>query len=122
VCRSLSKRTWNFSFCCKLDCLVDKLCDGLKTERTNFPKTIVFCKSCQDCGELYIAMIEKLGRNKTEPSGYSIFFGFQLTQGHPSSLSRNWSCLCLGKLSPSFATTIFSMGIDIPDIWQVYHW
>ena len=50
----------------ELDNLVDTLCNTLKEERTNFPKTVVFCRSCQDCGDLYVAMIDKLGEAKTE--------------------------------------------------------
>jgi len=113
----------------ELDCLVDKLCDGLKTERTNFPKTIVFCKSCQDCGELYVAMVEKLGRDKTEPSGYPNFLEFRLLSMYTRTSKQSVKELVMSlfrqtqsKLRILIATTAFSMGIDIPDIRQVYHW
>lgn len=89
----------------------------------------MFCKSCQDCGELYVAMIDKLGKNKTEPRGYPNFLEFRLVSMYTRASKTAVKELIMSmfrdtnsKLRVLIATTAFSMGIDIPDIRQVYHW
>lgn len=113
----------------ELDMLVDTLCQALKQERINFPKTLVFCRSCKECGELYVAILDKLGKAVTEPPGYPNFLEFRLVSMYtrPSKSSYKELVLSLfrntrSKLRVVIATTAFSMGIDIPDIRQVYHW
>ena len=73
----------------ELDMLVDTLCNGLKEERIDIPKTLVFCRSCPDCVELYLAITDKLGKAITEPPGYPNFLEFRLVSMYtrPSKLS-----------------------------------
>jgi len=113
----------------ELDMLVDTLCNGLKEERINFPKTLVFCRSCTECTDLYEAILDKLGTAVTEPPRYPNFLEFRLVSMYtrPSKSSYKELVLSLfrntqSKLRVLIATTAFSMGIDIPDIRQVYHW
>jgi len=113
----------------ELDMLVDTLCNGLKEERINFPKTLVFCRSCTECTDIYEAILDKLGTAVTEPPGYPNFLEFRLVSMYtrPSKSSYKELVLSLfrntqSKLRVLIATTAFSMGIDIPDIRQIYHW
>ena len=83
----------------------------------------------EDCADLYVAIIDKLGKDNTEPPGYPNFLEYRLVSMYTRasktsvkelimSLFRNTqSTLCV-----LIATTAFSMGIDIPDIRRVYHW
>ena len=89
----------------------------------------MFCRSCLDCVELYLAITDKLGKAITEPPRYPNFLEFRLVSMYtrPSKLSYKELVLSLfrdtqSKLRILIATTAFSMGIDIPDIRQVYHW
>ena len=70
-----------------------------------------------------------MGKEKTEPQGYPNFLEYRLvtmfTRASTSamkelvlSLFRNTNLL----LRVLIATTAFSMGIDMPDIHQMYHW
>lgn len=113
----------------KLESLVENICNALKRERVNYPKTVVFCRSYQDCINLYAAIIKHLGEEKTEPPGYPNFLEYRLvtmfTRASTSpmkelvmSLFRNTKSV----LRVLIATTAFSMGIDMPDIHQIFHW
>ena len=104
--------------------LVDILYNGLKEKRIDSPKTLVFCRSCPDYVELYLAITDKLGKAITEPPN---FLEFRLVSMYtrPSKLSYKELVLSLfrdtrSKLRILIATMAFSMGIDIPDILQVF--
>ena len=102
----------------KLESLAENICSTLKKERIHYPKTVVFCRSYQDCMNLYLAIIEQLDKDKTEPPGYPNFLEYRLvtmfTRASTShmkkmvlSLFRNTKSL----LQVLIATTAFSMGI-----------
>ena len=113
----------------KLESLAENICSALKKERIHYPKTVVFCRSYQDCMNLYLAIIEQLDKDKIEPPGYPNFLEYRLvtmfTRASTShmkkmvlSLFRNTKSL----LRVLIATTAFSMGIDMPDIHQIFHY
>lgn len=62
----------------ELDCFVETMCDALRDKRINLPKTVVFSWSCKDCADLYVAIIDKLGKDNTEPPGYPNFLEYRL--------------------------------------------
>ena len=66
-----------FFFCKKppiiLDDLSLQLADEFKDRRINFPKTVIFCRSYKDCGDLFVMLHLKLGEDYTEPKGYPNF-------------------------------------------------
>jgi len=41
----------------KLNCFAENVGDALKSERLNYPKTVIFCRSYQDCANLYASVI-----------------------------------------------------------------
>ena len=51
-----------------------ELATALSEQRISYPKTIVFCRSYTDCGELYRTVEMIMGFNFTEPYGYSSNF------------------------------------------------
>ena len=113
----------------ELDCLVETMCDALRDKRINLPKTVVFCRSCKDCADLYVAIIDKLGKDKTEPPGYPNFLEYRLVSMYTRASKTSVKELIMSlfrntqsTLRVLIATTAFSMGIDIPDIRRVYHW
>ena len=94
----------------------------------NYPKSIIFCRSYQDCSSLYADIIHCLG-NKTEPLGYPNVLEYRMI----SMYSRASSPEMKEKVTLAFcqqdhvlrivlATTAFSMGLDCPDVHQVIHW
>jgi len=112
-----------------LDFVVDIICKGLEKDRLSYPKTLVFCWNCQDCPKLYDAIIEKLGITKTEPPGYPNLLEFRLVTMYTRASTSLMKDLVMhifrsdkSILRVLIATTAFSMGIDIPDIRQIYHW
>ena len=112
-----------------LDSVVDIICEGLEKDRLSYPKTVVFCRSCQDCPKLYDAIIKKLGRAKSEPPGYPNLLEYRLVTMYTRASKSSMKELVMqifrsdkSILRVLIATTAFSMGIDIPDIHQIYHW
>lgn len=97
-------------------------------KRLEYPKTIIFCKSYQDCSSLYLSLVEHLGENKTNSPGYPNLVDYRILSMYTrastpemkhtvkSLFSRKDDTLCF-----IIATTAFSMGIDCPDIHQVIH-
>ena len=66
----------------KLMCFAESIGDKLKTKRLSYPKTIIFCRSYQDCANLYTAVIQTLGKEKTEPPGHPNLLEYACIPGH----------------------------------------
>ena len=113
----------------KFEDFTRNLSDSLKKERLDYSKTIVFCRSYNDCAKFYTTLIGQLGKEKTEPSGYPDFLEYRLITMYTraSTAGMKEKILTLfsnshSKLRVLVATTAFSMGIDMPDIHQILHW
>ena len=63
-----------------LDELTTYLADSLREERSYFLKTILFCRTYKDCGDLYTTIKYKLGKDFTDPSGYPELDEFRLVE------------------------------------------
>ena len=61
-----------------LEILVEKISTELKRTKKAYLKTIVFCQTYQNCTDLYAELIHKLGKDKTDPSGYPNLFEYRL--------------------------------------------
>ena len=115
--------------CMQLKPFVESVTSDLKRDRIAYPKTIIFCRSYQDCIEWYSEMINSLGSHKTEPPGYP-----NLLQYHVVTMYTGASTVSMKKLVMSLfmqpnsvlqvliATSAFSMGVDCANIHQVIHW
>jgi len=106
-----------------------ELAEDLKKSREKYPKTIVFCKSYNDCSNIYIAMVQCLGKEKTVPPGYPDLLEYRLltmyTRASTDVMKKEIISLYSQKgttLHIVIATAAFSMGVDIPYVQQIFHW
>ena len=101
----------------------------LKLQQRDYPKTVVFAHSYQDCTILYLNVSHMLGKYITYPAGYPNLLKYRLltmyarasTDEMKSSIMSTFS-MENSSLRLVIATTSFSMGIDIPDIREAIHW
>ena len=112
----------------KLMCFAESIGDKLKTKWLSYPKTIIFCRSYQDCANLYTAVIQILGTEKTEPPGHPNLLEYQLVSMFTRASTPAMKEMIMSLFSDTksvlrvlIATTAFSMGIDVLDIHQVFH-
>lgn len=113
----------------KLDELIEMVAGELLEKKVNYPKTVIFCRTYQDCTDLYSRMVRYLGDDKTEPPGYPDLLQFRLLTMYTraSTVAMKQAVLSVftkqgSKLRIVIATTSFSMGIDCPDVHQIIHW
>ena len=123
----------NIFFCKKppiiIDDLSSQLADEFKERRINFPKTVIFCRSYKDCGDLFVMLRHKLGEDYTEPKGYPDFDEFRMIEVYTrvAKPEKREEIIKLFVIPESnlrliIATTAFGMGIDCPDISRIFHW
>ena len=112
----------------KLPCFAESIGDQLKKRRLTFPKTVIFCQNYEDCANLYKIVIHSLGKEKTEPPEYPNLLEYRLVTMYTRASTPAMKEIIMSLFSDTksilrmlIATTAFSMGIDIPDIHQVYH-
>ena len=116
----------------KLPKMVDfcrRLCLGLKELRLSYPKTIIFCRSYGDCGDMYRTVEVMMGPHFTEPNGYPTgLHRFRLVDMYTRASTKEMKQKVLDSfvsvsstLRVVIATTAFSMGIDCPNIREVTH-
>ena len=103
--------------------------EGLKLQKKNYPKTIVFCNSYNDCSRIYERMLNHLGKDKTVFRGYPNLLEYRLftmyTRASEDEMKEKIMLLFNTKdtnLRVIIATAAFSMGVDIADVRQIIHW
>ena len=115
----------------KLEDFCQHLSSSLMRDCVLYPKTIIFCRSYNDCGEVYRTIEIIIGPSFTEPYGYPHgLHRFRIVDMYTRASVRSMK----EKILKSFAspnsklrvviatvTTAFSMRIDCPDIWKVVH-
>lgn len=107
-----------------------ELARNIEIKKLEYPKTIVFCRNYGDCTSLYYTIMEKLGRNATNPPGnrYSSLVEYRYITMYTSAatveMKEKVMSLFSGESSMRLiiATTAFSMGVDCPDVRQIIHW
>lgn len=123
----------NITYCVgpkpKLLEFAEQISRTLNLLRRDYPKTIIFCNNYKDCANLYAMLRTILGSSFTEPVGYPDLHKFRLVDMYtrasiPEMKEKILSSFKTlgGKLRLIIATTAFSMGIDCPDIRQIYHY
>ena len=90
----------------------------LKQKKTDTPKTVVYCRSIKDCGELFSIFDEHLKED-----------GGKLFAMYHSKTPQNIQHSVLTQIMEEdseirivFATSALGMGVNIPDIHRVIHY
>ena len=84
---------------------------------TEIPKTIIYCRSLKDCGELY-SLFDEAAANSEVPV-VTMFHSKtpeQIKQKVLSLLEENGNCRIV------IATSALGMGVNIPNIRQILHY
>ena len=100
----------------------------LRNERTMCPRTIIYCRSLDDCANLYLYFKSEMGQKFTEPCGaptqFSKYRLLDMFTGCTDEAVKNQILQSSTKdscLRVVCATIAFGMGVDCPDIRQVVH-
>lgn len=109
--------------------LIKPITDKLKKEDIGYPKTLLFCRTYNDCNLVYDELVRLLGPHITYPPGYPVVRAYRMVDPY----TRGSTDECKEAVLKEFisdkthlrivvATSAFGMGIDCPDIGQVIHW
>ena len=100
---------------------------GIKKQRGNFPRTIIYCQKLSDCGRLYLYFKKNLGKEFVEPLDAPDLPQFRLVDMYHSSTDpivkeSILKLFCLpSNLRIVISTVAFGMGIDCHNVEQVVH-
>ncbi|XP_003391654.2 PREDICTED: ATP-dependent DNA helicase Q-like 3, partial [Amphimedon queenslandica] len=115
--------------CVTLADFVENIAESVRLNNVNHPKTLVFCRTYTDCNLVYDMFEEKLGSCITFPPGYPNSRKYRIidlyTQANVDQVKKEILSEFIKENSlirVITATTAFGMGIDCPDIANVYHW
>ena len=105
------------------------LVEDIKRFRHNTDRTIVFCRTYDACGQLYLFFKCRLGREFTEPVGAPDVAKFKIVDMFSACTHPRVKDSILQSFVSSdsylrvvIATVAFGMGLDCPNIQRVYHW
>lgn len=111
---------------------VKKLCElfteKFRCNRTDFPKTLIFCSTIAECSLIYRTLRTMLGDDFLVAPGYPDFHKHRMIDMYTRAMSDAMKKKVLesfmkegGTLRLVIATSAFSMGVDCPDIQNVIH-
>ncbi len=99
----------------------------LKSEKTSFPKTIIYGRSFDMCSKIYMFLQDQLGPSFTNPEDAPDVPEFRLVDMFTSITDANlktnilWNFKENKNLRVVVATVAFGMGIDCKDVRQIIH-
>ena len=105
------------------------LADELFTIREKFPKTVLFCRTLLECGEIYGRLKKQLGKNITVPPGLPNIIEFCLINLFTAATTPLMREMILAEFCKAetvlrlvIATSAFGLGVDCPNIARVINW
>ena len=129
LCPQRSNIFYNVKSAVSLDQLSSNVVEEFSKDRSMFIKTVIFCRTYKDCGDLFSTIRHKMGKNFTEPPEYPDFDEFRMVElytrvSRPEKREAVNKLFAIpdGKLRLVIATTAFGMGVDCPDIRRIVHW
>lgn len=108
-----------------------QITDELILKRAQMPKTVVFCRTLQNCATFFATIKKMMGKNITDPPGavYNCHLQFRLVEVFTAVSTTEMReavikefCKCDSTLRLLVATTAFGMGVDCPDIERIINW
>lgn len=74
ICPSKKNLIYHVGHCSNVTEAVTPLIDHLSKKRTNMPRVIIYCRTFEDCSDIYLAFRESLGSNFIEPPDAPTYF------------------------------------------------
>ena len=94
----------------------------LKRERSQFPRTIIYCRRFEDCADMYLYFRNQMGVEFTEPTGAPDTALFRLLDMYMSCTEQTVKEEVLKKFTQEsnlrivVATVAFGMGVDCHNV------
>ena len=109
---------------------VHTIVDCLRTLRDNMPRTIIFCRRYRECAHIMYQLFELLlGDEFTHPPKAPNLVRYRLVDMYTKCTEGNIKEDIVtefskpdGTLRVMIGTIAFGMGLDCPDVRQVFHW